>query len=49
MFILLLPHAHTHTPLLRTQLTVRENQTTTRGQQDSGFAYAFWLAEFTMV
>lgn len=41
MFILLLLCTHT--------LPCSENQATTRGQQDFGFAYAFWPAVFAMV
>lgn len=41
MFILLLLCTHT--------LPCSEDQATTRGQQDFGFAYAFWPAVFAMV
>lgn len=47
MFILLL--LCTHTLPCSENIADCENQATTRGQQDFGFAYAFWPAVFAMV
>lgn len=47
MFILLL--LYTYTLPCCENIADCENQSTTRGQQDFGFACVFWPAEFTTV